>query len=190
MQLQTNLQRKHCLLLLFPHKEMVNVDTLNSNGARPEVLKSLNEESEQRSKMKNAYGGLQIPYSKRMLNGFALQFCHCSASDLFPIFPHSTSNQRVFSDQCAIEERMLFTFCETYYHPSDCSKLIVCHKCLWVKFGVPLGRMCWRVISQLCWSWSCLKECCIYQGKINILIRITQKILFGHRCANGFWELG
>ena len=21
---------------------------------------------------------------------------------------------------------MLFTFCETYYHPSDCSKLIVC----------------------------------------------------------------
>ena len=41
-------------------------------------------------------GCLQIPYSKRILNGFALQFCHCSASDLFPIFPHSTSNQRVF----------------------------------------------------------------------------------------------
>ena len=40
--------------------------------------------------------GLQTTYSKRILNGFALHFCHRSASDLFPIFPHSTSNQKVF----------------------------------------------------------------------------------------------
>ena len=70
-------------------------------------------------------GGLQTTYSKRILNGFALHFCHRSASDLFPIFPHSTSNQRVF--QTSVPWRN-GCFCETYSHPSDCSKLIVCHK--------------------------------------------------------------
>ena len=214
MQLQTNLQKKHCLLLLFPHKEMVNVNTWNSNGAPPEVLKTWMWSQSNVPKWKTHTdchvcisphthmdrmlngtilndGGLQTTASKRILNGFGLHFCHRSASDLFPIFPHSTSNQRLFQTSVPLRNGCFSKFCESYYHPSDCSKLIACHKSVFDWNSVCHWAGCveesFPSYVDLDHVW---KNVAYIQVRLTFLIRITQKILFGHRCANGFWELG
>ena len=136
-------------------------------------------------------GGLQIPYSKRILNGFALQFCHCSASDLFPIFHTAHRTREFFRPVCHWGTDVFFTFCETYYHPSDCSKLIVCHTsvCDWnsVCHWAGCVEESFPNYVDLDHVW---KNVAYIKVRLTFLIRITQKILFGHRCANGFWELG
>ena len=106
-------------------------------------------------------------------------------------FFHTTHRTREFFRPVCHWGRDFFTFCETYYHQSDCSKLIVCHTsvCDWnsVCHWAGCVEESFPSYVDLDHVW---KNVAYIKVRLAFLIRITQNILFGHRCANGFWEWG